>query len=677
MIFKTLFLDDSTRYLNGKKSIVNDILSREEACQKIPDLSEQVLSLKEKVHQGEYVMTFLPEMYALVREAAFRTLAMKHFNVQLLGGIALHEGNVAEMRTGEGKTLVATLPASLNALKGKGVHIITVNDYLARRDAVWMGQVYAQLGFSVGVVNSQEQSYMYDPGHKEKDEERDALGSYKVVYDFLRPCTRKEAYEADITYGTNNEVVFDFLRDNIIYESEKIRQRGFEFAIVDEVDSILIDEARSPLIISAPLTAPEEGYQQFAHIAKTLTREDDYTVEEKYKSISLTQEGIGKIEKTLGVDNFYKPGNDRAIHSVLTALKAKEIYTADKEYVISSNGEIVIVDEFTGRLQPGRRWRDGLHQAIEAKEGVTVHQESQTVASITFQNYFRMYNTLSGMTGTAQTSAEEFYKVYGAPVIQIPTHIPSKRIDNEDLIYTTKQGKHAVIVKTIQEKYEKKQPVLVGTAAIEENEILSDLLKKKQIPHKVLNAKNHEQEGEIIAQAGALGAVTIATNLAGRGVDIKLGGIPESEKDKEEVKKKGGLFVIGTTRNDARRIDDQLRGRSGRQGDIGETQFFVSFDDHMLKVFGGAFLKTMIEKLNLPEETPIQRRSISKAIESAQRKIEGSNFDARRWSLEFDTVVNNQRDLVYTKRNHILTEKDTTMHLTHFFRKKKKKKEKR
>lgn len=651
-----LFISNSNRYIQQKKAQLDKIMSLESLYVNEKDLSVPFSLLKKRYEKGETLTSLLPDTFALVREASHRTLQMQHFEVQLLGGIALHEGNVAEMRTGEGKTLVATLPTSLHTLTGESVHIITVNDYLARRDAVWMGQVYTRLGLTIGVVNGQEQSYMYDPGHIEKDTERDELGSFRVVYDFLRPCTRQEAYEADITYGTNNEFVFDFLRDNTVYKKKDIRQRGFAYAVIDEVDSILIDEARNPLIISAPIEESTEGYVTFMSHVKNLNKEEDYSIEEKHKSIVLTKKGIQKTEKAFSVDNLYSEGKQALVHGVLNALRSKELFKKDKEYVVQ-NGEAVIVDEFTGRLQPGRRWRDGLHQAIEVKEGLKVQTESQTVASITFQNYFRMYQTLSGMTGTASTSAEEFYKVYGLHVVEIPTNIPSTRKDNNDVIYQTKEAKLKALIDMVKRIHETGQPILLGTSSIDENEEISSLFTKEKIPYRALNAKNHEQEGEIIAQAGVRGSVTLATNLAGRGVDIKLGGTPGSLETYEKVKKLGGLFVIGTTRNEARRIDDQFRGRSGRQGDVGETQFFVSLDDYIMRVFGGEWIKSIISRLNIPKDIPIEHRSVTKSIEKAQRRIEGFNFDSRRWNLEFDSVISRQRDDIYSHRRDILQEK--------------------
>lgn len=611
-----------------------------------------VQALKAEVADTSDLDKVLPSMYALVREAAKRTMGMRHYDVQLIGGIILHHGKITEMRTGEGKTLVATLPASLNALTGKGVHIVTVNDYLARRDAVWMGQVYAALGLSVGVINH-DASYIYDPGHLEKDEERDEQGSYKIVYDFLRPCTRSEAYRADITYGTNSEFGFDYLRDNIEYETERLRQPHHAYAIVDEIDSILIDEARTPLIISAPAPETENLYPTFAAVAAKLNKDEHFAVDEKLKSATLNDAGIEAVEKMLGVENIYTDKGIRFVHHIETAVRAKALFNKDKEYVVR-DGEVVIVDEFTGRLQPGRRWSDGLHQAIEAKEGVAIQRESKTYASITYQNYFRLYEKLSGMTGTALTSQEEFYTVYKLEVIPVPTNRAVQRIDEYDLIYQNEKGKFTAIIKKVKEIHETGQPLLIGTASIESNERLSMALSKAGIPHQMLNAKNHEQEGQIIAAAGRIGAVTLATNMAGRGVDIKLGGPEATPEEAEKVKSLGGLFVLGTERHEARRIDNQLRGRSGRQGDPGRTQFFVSMEDSLMRVFGGSRVQSLMGTFGIPEDEPIQMKMISRTLESAQTKIEGFHFDSRKQILAYDDVLNLQRKTIYARRRKLL-----------------------
>jgi preprotein translocase subunit SecA len=571
----------------------------------------------------------------------------------------LHNGNIAEMRTGEGKTLVATLPVYLNALTGRGVHVVTVNDYLSRRDAVWMGQIYNALGLSVGVINH-ESSFLYDPKHKSAqvdtslEKEVDQIGSFHVVHEFLRPCTRQEAYNADITYGTNNEFGFDYLRDNLEYDKARLRQRPFNFAIVDEIDSILIDEARTPLIISAPSAESENLYSIFAGMVSSFKENEDYITEEKHRTVTLTPAGIEKAEKKLGIDNIYTDKGIKYVHHLETAVKAKALYRLNKEYVVKDN-DIVIVDEFTGRLQPGRRWSEGLHQAIEAKEGVAVQRESRTFASITFQNYFRLYKKLAGMTGTAATSGEEFYKVYGLDVVVLPTNKAMIRVDQGDLMFRTEVGKFKAIARKIKELNTKGQPVLVGTVSIEKNEVLSQFLKAEGIEHEILNAKNHEREGEIIAQAGRPSGVTIATNMAGRGVDIKLGGNPGSTEAYEKVRGAGGLFVLGTERHEARRIDNQLRGRSGRQGDPGETQFLVSLDDSLMRVFAGDKIKGLMNKLGMPEDEPIQNRIVSRALESAQTKIEGFNFDSRKHVLQYDDVLNTQRKAVYERRRALLT----------------------
>ncbi len=642
--------------LKAVKPLVVDINAEEErvAALDAQEIQAAVVRLKERVAGGESLDAVLTEAFALTREAAKRTLGLRHYDVQLIGGIILHRGKITEMRTGEGKTLVGTLPAVLNALTGQGVHVVTVNDYLSRRDAVWMGQIYAALGLSVGVVNH-DASFLYDPNHAEEDAVRDEVGSYKVVYDFLRPCTRQEAYAADITYGTNSEFGFDYLRDNIEYQKENLRQRGHAYAIVDEIDSILIDEARTPLIISAPSKEGENLYAQFALIARELTAEEHYSVDEKLKSIALTNAGIEVAERLLGVDNIYTEKGIKYVHHLETAVRARALFTRDKEYVVR-DGEVVIVDEFTGRLQPGRRWSDGLHQAVEAKEGVTIQQESKTFASITYQNYFRMYAKLSGMTGTALTSQEEFYTVYNLEVIPIPTNRKIARIDHTDLIYQNEKGKFAAIINKVKEVHAKGQPILIGTASIEANERLSAALTVAQVPHTMLNAKNHEREGEIIAAAGRVGAVTLATNMAGRGVDIKLGGPEATSEQVESVKTLGGLFVLGTERHEARRIDNQLRGRAGRQGDPGETQFYVSMDDSLMRVFGGDRVKALMGTFKIPEDQPIEMKMLSNSLEGAQTRIEGFHFDARKQILAYDDVLNLQRQVMYARRHKLLLE---------------------
>ncbi len=660
-IFKKILGDSSSRLIKPLYSKVKEINDLEPTFSALSDadLKAKTAEFKDRLTKGESLDDMLPEAFAAVREASKRTLGQRHFDVQLIGGMVLHRGGGAEMKTGEGKTLVATLPSYLNALEGKGVHVVTVNDYLSRRDAVWMGQIHSMLGLSVGVLNH-ETSFIYDPLHKDTgeekklDAERDALGSFKVVHEFLRPVSRKEAYEADITYGTNNEFGFDYLRDNLEYDPAKLRQRGYHFAIVDEVDSILIDEARTPLIISAASGDSENLYTQFSQIVRNLKKDVDYTVDEKRKAISTTDEGITAVEKALGFDNLYTDKGIKYVHHLETAIKAKELYTKDKEYVIRDDS-VVIVDEFTGRLQPGRRWSEGLHQAIEAKEGVSIQKESRTYASITYQNYFRMYKKLAGMTGTALTSKEEFFKVYGLDVASIPTNRQSLRKDHDDLIFQTEFGKFKAVAKKVKELHAKGQPVLVGTVSIEKNELLSSYLKNEGIPHVLLNAKNNEKEGEIIAQAGRAGAVTIATNMAGRGVDIKLGGNPTTEEIAAQMRALGGLYVIGTERHEARRIDNQLRGRTGRQGDPGETQFFVSLEDSLMRIFAPDSIKKLMGRIGLAEDEPIKNSLITRSLETAQTKIEGHNFDARKFVLQFDDVMNFQRKTIYERRRAILT----------------------
>lgn len=653
-LYTSLFGTESSKILKEISPIISQINALESGISAMSDieLKNKTQEFKERLSNGETLDQLLPEAFAVVREAGNRCLKMRHFDVQLMGGIVLHRGNIAEMRTGEGKTLVATLPAYLNSLTGKGVHIITVNDYLSRRDAVWMGEIYSFLGVTVGVINHDE-SFLYDPTHTEMDKTRDEVGSFKVVNEFLRPVNRKDAYTADITYGTNNEYGFDYLRDNIEYDKTRLRQREPNFAIVDEIDSILIDEARTPLIISTPTTDSDELYIKFADIAKKMDKSEHYKVDEKFRTISLTDAGISFAEDLLDVGNIYTEKGIKYVHHLETAVRAEALFHKDKDYV-TKDGEVVIVDEFTGRLQPGRRWSEGLHQAVEAKERVPIQKESRTFASITFQNFFRLYKKLSGMTGTAITSSEEFYKVYGLNVISVPTNKPIDRMDHNDLIFQTETGKFKAISKEVKARHLKGQPVLIGTVSIEKNELLSGYLKAEGIPHEVLNAKNHSREGEIIAQAGRRGAVTIATNMAGRGVDVKLGGKPATPDIYNEVKSAGGLFVLGTERHDARRIDNQLRGRSGRQGDPGETQFFVSLDDHLMRVFGGDSIKNMMGRLGIKEDEPIENRMITKSLEGAQEKIEGFNFDARKHVLEFDDVLNFQRKIIYSKRRNIL-----------------------
>ena len=616
------------------------------------DLKKKTKGFRERLKNGDTLDEILPEAFAVVREASYRTLGMRHFDVQILGAIALHQGNISEMRTGEGKTLMATMPVYLNALTGDGVHLITVNDYLARRDAVWMGQIYEFLGLSIGVITNQT-SYLYDPNAKADDDARDELGSFRVEEDFLRPCERPESYSADITYGTNNEFGFDYLRDNIEYENIKLRQRKLNFAVVDEIDSVLIDEARTPLIISAPAEEAGNLYKTFSTIVRKLKENEDYVVDEKFRAIEMTDEGIEKTEKLLGVENLYTESGVKNVHHLENAVRAKSLYILDRDYVVK-DGEVIIVDQFTGRMQPGRRWSEGLHQAVEAKEGVELKKESRTFASITFQNYFRHYSKLGGMTGTAVTSSEEFERVYGMDVVAIPTDKPVKRDDKNDLIFQTEHGKFVSLARTVKELQQKGQPVLIGTIAIDKNESLTKYFDAEGIKYEILNAKNHEREGQIIAQAGKKGSVTIATNMAGRGVDIKLGGNPCTEEEAEEVKSLGGLSVIGTERHEARRIDNQLRGRSGRQGDPGTTQFFVSLEDSLMRVFASDSIGKMMGTFGIPEDEPIENRLITRSLESAQKKIEGFHFDSRKKVLEYDNVLNTQRQTIYNSRRGVL-----------------------
>ncbi len=651
--------NQSSSFLKTGGAVVDAVnkLADELAALSREELAARLASIKERTGGSPQSDADIAEVFALVKEASTRTLKERHYDVQILGGLTLAKGKIAEMRTGEGKTLVATLAATLRALAGKGVHLVTVNDYLARRDAAWMGQVYDYLGLTLGVVTSQG-AFVYDATHITKDEDVAEEGSFKVFYDYLRPVSKKEAYAADITYATNNELGFDYLRDNTAYDASHLVQRGHHYAIVDEIDSILIDEARTPLIISGPVGDAEMLYDKFAKIVDTFVPEEDYTVDEKQKAVQLTDDGITKAEKALGIESLYTEGGVKYAHHLETAVRAKTLFSKDKEYVVKGEGreaEIMIVDEFTGRIQPGRRWSEGLHQAIEAKEGVPVQKETRTYASVTFQNFFRMYDALAGMTGTALSSEEEFYTVYALEVVVIPTHRKVQRIDHHDVIFQTTKGKYQALVKAVKEINENGQPVLIGTVSIEDNEIISEYLKKAKIPHEVLSAKNHEREGELIAQAGRKGRVTVATNLAGRGVDIKLGGAPVDEVERDEVRELGGLYVIGTERHEARRIDNQLRGRSGRQGDPGATRFYVSLEDKLMRVFASDMLKRVMGSFKIPEDEPIESSMISKSLETAQMRIEGFNFDSRKQVLAYDDVLNTQRLSIYTQRRVALT----------------------
>jgi preprotein translocase subunit SecA len=654
-LLQKIFGDESQKEIKRAKKIVDEINLMETEIEGLSDsdLQAKTQEFKDMLSSGKTTEEILVPAFAVVREAARRTLSQRHYDVQLIGGMMLHWGNIAEMRTGEGKTLVSTLPIYLNALEEKSVHVVTVNDYLSRRDAQWMGQIFAFLGMSVGVINDQNQAYLYDSGHQEVDKDRDELGSFKIFYEFLKPCTRRAAYRADITYGTNSQFGFDYLRDHTAQTERALVQRGHHYVVIDEVDSILIDEARVPLILSTAAQDAAALYSTMYSIASSLNRDTDYAVDEKLKAISITELGITKAEKALKIENIYTTENIQFVHHLETALRAKALFLRDRDYVVQNN-EVLIVDPFTGRLQEGRRYSDGLHQALEVKERVTIQQESKTMASITYQNYFKFYAKISGMTGTAKSSTEEFNKVYGLDVIVVPTHREIQRIDNVDLIYQDEEAKFKAIAQKVKEKQKLGQPVLIGTVSVEKNELLAAYLKQAGVPHQMLNAKNHESEGEIVAQAGKIGGVVIATNMAGRGVDIKLGGNPATKEQEQQVKDLGGLFVLGTERHDARRIDDQLRGRAGRQGDPGETQFYVSLDDPLMKIFGGDRVKSLVSSLGLKDDEAIQNKMISKQLEGAQEKVEGFHFDARKGVLDYDNVLSYQRDTVYKRRQKIL-----------------------
>jgi len=648
-------LDFNQRELNRLEPLVLKINSLEPEFKKLSEvkLKGKTAEFKEILKKGSSLDDILPQAFAAVREASRRTTGMRHFDVQLLAGIVLHQGKIAEQKTGEGKTLSAPLALYLNGLTGKGVHLITVNDYLARRDAEWMGPIFSTLGMSVGCLNH-EKAFLFEPKGKnpldgaeegETPEELE-LGQGK----YLREVTRQEAYQADVTYGTNNEFGFDYLRDNMVYEGSQVVQSNplkeegaHHFAIVDEVDSILIDEARTPLIISAPQEEATSKYYDFAKLVGQLTPQMDFDIEEKTRTASLSEVGLRKVERMLGVKNLYEE-DFATVRHIEQALKAQVLYLRDRDYIVKDN-QVIIVDEFTGRLMPGRRYSEGLHQAIEAKEGVPIQRESKTLATISFQNYFRMYGKLAGMTGTASTEAEEFGKIYNLEVLIIPTNQKMVRQDNPDLVYKSVAGKFKAVADEISELHQKGQPVLVGTTSIEKNELLSKLLKRKNIPHELLNAKHHEQEAHIIAKAGERGAVTVATNMAGRGVDIKL---------KEEIKKLGGLHIIGTERHESRRIDNQLRGRAGRQGDPGSSRFFVSLQDDLMRIFGGATIEGVMNRFGIEEDVPLESRLVSGAIESAQKRVEGYNFDLRKHLVEYDDVMNKHREVAYTLRRKVL-----------------------
>lgn len=648
---KRVLGDPQAKTIRRLRRRVIDINKLEPKYKKMSDdkLRKQTEVLKQRL-QKESLDTILPDAFALVREVSNRVLNQRHFDVQLIGGMVLHEGSVAEMKTGEGKTLVATLPLYLNALTGKGAHLVTVNDYLARIGAGWMGPIYHFLGLSVSVIIP-DQSYMYDPNFVDNSHD-------DARFRHLKPVSRQDAYRADITYGTNNEFGFDYLRDNMVRETEDLRQRDLHYAIVDEVDSILIDEARTPLIISAPAVASGASYAQFAKVVRQL-KPEHYEVDEKRRSVVLTDEGVEKIEKILGISSLYSTENIRNIYHLEQAMKAELLFKRDKDYVVSRDGEVVIVDEFTGRMLKGRRYNEGLHQAIEAKEGVEVQEESMTLATISFQNYFRLYEKLSGMTGTAMTESEEFHQIYKLDVVEIPSNRPIARKDRPDRIYKTEKGKFKAIVSEVKQLHTKGQPVLIGTVSIEKNEELSSQLKKAGVPHQVLNAKNNEREAAIVAKAGQKGAVTLATNIAGRGTDIVLD---------DESRKLGGLFVLGSERHESRRIDNQLRGRSGRQGDPGETQFFVSTEDELMRIFGGDRIGGIMERLRVDDETPIENRIISRSLEAAQKKVEGFNFDQRKTVVQYDDVMNRHRRAVYTMRREILMQVSTKKRIQEFLK---------
>ena len=681
-LLNLVFGSKNDREIKALRPIVERINSLESGLTPLSDhaLVDKTQAFKKRLEAGETLDNILPEAFAVCREMSRRKLNMRHFDVQLIGGMILHRGRIAEMKTGEGKTLVATLPIYLNALEGKGAHLVTVNDYLAKRDAQWMGQLYHALGLSTGVIQH-DASFIFDPTYEASDKR----------LQHLRPCTRPEAYRADITYGTNNEYGFDYLRDNLVVtDLNQCVQRELNFAIVDEVDSILIDEARTPLIISGPTDQTTDLYYRINSIIPQLKAEQDYTIEEKTKTAALTEDGNARVEKLLGVDNLYDPANMDLVHHVVKALQAHALYKRDVDYVVK-DGEVIIVDEFTGRLMPGRRWSDGLHQAVEAKEGVKIANENQTLASVTFQNYFRMYQKLSGMTGTADTEAAEFAKIYNLDVNVVPTNRRMIRLDYADVVYRTEKEKFAAIVEEIKECHQRGQPVLVGTISIEKSEKLAGLLNRNGVKHNVLNAKQHEREAEIVAQAGRKGAVTIATNMAGRGTDILLGGNPDfmykqvlyreenlpdarkleiyeeiradCDKNKQEVVALGGLHILGTERHESRRIDNQLRGRSGRQGDPGTSRFYLSLEDDLMRIFASERVSQLMLKLGMEEGVPIEHGMVTRAIANAQKKVEAHNFEIRKQLLEYDDVMNKQREVIYRHRRAVLSGDNLTSDL--------------
>jgi len=670
-ILKKIFGDPNKKALKRLQKTVDQINNLEPEFKKknqkelvaLTRYFQKKLAEKKSLASKEvYLNKILPQAFAAVREAAKHVLNQRHYDVQIIGALALHKGKIAEMKTGEGKTLAATMPAYLNALLGKGVHIVTVNDYLARRDASWMGQIYNFLGLKTACLQQMGKSFEYDQNIKKGQNKEKNSRSFEVDVDFLRPCSRKQSYMADITYGTNSEFGFDYLRDNMVSSLDQKTQKAHYYAIIDEVDSVLIDEARTPLIISAPDTKSASLYKKFAQLVPRLRENEDYNKDEERNAVSLTENGIQKMEKFLGVQNIYTEDVTLA-HQLDQALKAYVLYKNDRDYVIS-NGEVVIVDQFTGRLMPGRRYSQGLHQAIEAKENVKIKQESKTLATISIQNYFRMYHKLAGMTGTAATEAEEFYKIYQLDVITVPANKPVIRKDKSDVIYKTEKAKFKALIEKVRQKHQSGQPVLIGTISIQKNEQLSDLLNKAGIKHQVLNAKKHEKEAQVIAQAGKLKAITVATNMAGRGVDIVLGGNPQDPVEAEKVKKLGGLCVLGSERHEARRIDNQLRGRSGRQGDPGESQFFISLEDDLMRIFGSDRISSVMNRLGVPEDVPIENKIISRSIEKAQKRVEGYNFDIRKHLVEYDDVTNKQRMAIYERRNQVLEQEKQKKNLS-------------
>jgi len=672
-LFNKLVGDSNEKALNLLHPIVDEINELEPEFEKLSDeeLKGVTGDLRSRYEAGEHLDDLVPEAFAAVREASRRTVGMRPFDVQMIGGIVLHEGKIAEMRTGEGKTLVATMPTYLNAISGEGAHVITVNDYLAKLHAGWMGAVHHSLGLTVGCLQN-DTSWVYNPDvvitaetPSENEDDADAAPPVRLPEDNFQSATKREAYACDITYGTNNEFGFDYLRDNMIEQAERRVQRGLAYAIVDEVDSILIDEARTPLIISGPAKEQSQEYRKFAQLAKRLSPDVHFEIEDKRKTIVLTEEGIAAIERELKIENLYGSENDVLSHFAENAIRAQHVYTNNREYVIQGS-DIVLVDEFTGRLMTGRRFSDGMHQALEAKEGVTVQRESNTYATITLQNYFRMYKKLSGMTGTASTEAEELDKIYKLEVVEIPTNRGTQRLDRGDYIYMTEEAKWNAIADRISELHNDGRPVLVGTTSIDKSELLGDLLKQKRVPHNVLNAKQHEREANVVAEAGKAGAVTVATNMAGRGTDIILGGNPDVttasdagwQTDHDTIVQKGGLFVLGTERHESRRIDNQLRGRCGRQGDPGETQFYLSTEDDIVRRFGGDRIKGAMNLFRWEADVPIENKMVSKSVETAQTKVEAQNFEVRKYLVDYDDVVNTQRDVIYRLRDKVIDGED-------------------